>query len=427
MSLETETLGTHNHDDCAEVVPRYLRQGFLFWYIETYELNSVATGELKMLAFMEMPMLIADQIEDMKKNGTYKEPKKNPLSSMVCRTGFAEPSPSDVVYLVDADVFAYRAAATCDGKMYKVRYKVSNEPGVHSSKSYTTRYKKDMDAYCVANGIENPRITTVFKPEPESYAIHNVAMALESMYNNLVDDLKLSVNLFFEFYLTGATNFRKEVNPSYKEKRKEEHKPVHLNACKQYLMDKFGAMSVDRLEADDVLAIRNKQLNELGVANVIVSVDKDLLQIPGVHYNPVKDELLSVTEWQARYNFWKQVLMGDVTDGIYGISGVGPKTAEKILATRDSDLDESFFIASLLAYLKDIEKNIPQEMAGYLTPKDKYDLALAALTNVARQVHLLRDPKEVWEPPLTRGAILPSEIQAILQETPENGEVQEQV
>ena len=377
-------------------------------------------------------MLIADQIEDMKKNGTYKEPKKNPLSSMVCRTGFAEPNSSDVVYLIDADVFAYRAAATCDGKMYKVRYKVSNEPGVHSAKGYTTRYKKDMDAYCVANGIENPKITTVFKPEPESYAIHNVAMALESMYNSLVDShIGDTKNLFFELYLTGATNFRKEVNPSYKEKRKEEHKPVHLNACKQYLMDKFGAMSVDRLEADDVLAIRNKQLNELGVANVIVSVDKDLLQIPGVHYNPIKDELQSINDITARYNFWKQVLMGDVTDGIYGISGVGPKTAEKILQSvrfGPSGADDSEYMnVTLTAYLKDVEKNIPQEMSGYLTPNDKYDLALAALTNVARQVHLLRDPKEVWEPPLTRGAMLPSEIQAILQETPENGEVQEQV
>lgn len=377
-------------------------------------------------------MLISEQIEEMKRNGTYKEPKKNPLSSMVCRTGFTAPNLGDIVYLVDADVFAYRAAATCDGKLYKVRYKEVNAGGTYSSKSYTTRYKKDMDAYCVANGIENPKITTVFKPEPESYAIHNVAMALESMYNNVADKFTTqtplhTVNLYFEFYLTGATNFRKEVNPSYKEKRKEEHKPVHLNACKQYLMDKFGAMQVDRLEADDVLAIRNKQLNELGIANVIVSVDKDLLQIPGVHYNPIKDEIQSVTEFTARYNFWKQVLMGDITDGIYGISGVGPKTAEKILATRDSDSDESFFIASLLAYLKDIEKNIPQEMAGYLTPKDKYDLALAALTNVAKQVHLLRDPKEVWEPPLVQKGATLSEIQELQKEAPENGAVQEQV
>ena len=186
-------------------------------------------------------------------------------------------------------------------------------------------------------------------------------------------------------------------------------------------------MSVDRLEADDVLAIRNKQLNELGVSNVIVSVDKDLLQIPGVHYNPIKDEIQSITEFSASYNFWKQVLMGDVTDGIYGISGVGPKTAEKILASRSSDLEEAFFIASLLAYLKDVEKNIPQEMAGYLTPKDKYDLALAALTNVARQVHLLRDPKEVWEPPTTQGEMISNAMQTILKEAPENGAVQEQV
>ena len=78
-------------------------------------------------------------------------------------------------------------------------------------------------------------------------------------------------------------------------------------------------------EADDALGCA--QTDE----TCIVSIDKDLLMIPGNHYNFVRDEYSKVDEQQGWYNFYKQLLTGDRTDNICGIKGVGPKTAEKLL------------------------------------------------------------------------------------------------
>jgi 5'-3' exonuclease len=63
---------------------------------------------------------------------------------------------------------------------------------------------------------------------------------------------------------------------------------------------------------------------------IIASVDKDLLQVPGKHYNFVKNELYDISPQEGLKKFWTQMLVGDVADNIFGIKGIGPKKAEKI-------------------------------------------------------------------------------------------------
>jgi hypothetical protein len=63
----------------------------------------------------------------------------------------------------------------------------------------------------------------------------------------------------------------------------------------------------------------------------LVGVDKDLLQIPGWHFNPSKDLEKYVNDFDAYYSFCTQLLTGDRTDNIPGLVGVGPKKAEKTL------------------------------------------------------------------------------------------------
>ena len=62
---------------------------------------------------------------------------------------------------------------------------------------------------------------------------------------------------------------------------------------------------------------------------VIVSTDKELDQIPGVHYNWVKDEIYKIDSFNASRNMWMRVLSGDSTANIQGIPGMGPKKADK--------------------------------------------------------------------------------------------------
>jgi hypothetical protein len=57
----------------------------------------------------------------------------------------------------------------------------------------------------------------------------------------------------------------------------------------------------------------------------IVTIDKDLNCIPGWHYNWDKGSIYNVTEEEAYRCFYKQMITGDVSDHIPGLSEKHPK------------------------------------------------------------------------------------------------------
>ena len=132
----------------------------------------------------------------------------------------------------------------------------------------------------------------------------------------------------YKAYITGKGNFRNDiaVTAPYKGNRKDMKRPKHYEAIRKHLVD-LGATQVEGMEADDAIAIE-------ATANggFIVSIDKDLDQIPGHHYNFVKHEEYFVTEEQGLLNFYKQILTGDRVDNIMGIKGIGPVKADKLLS-----------------------------------------------------------------------------------------------
>ena len=84
-------------------------------------------------------------------------------------------------------------------------------------------------------------------------------------------------------------------------------------------------------------------MNELKVAvkgrgNFRKGIDKDLLQIPGNHYNFNKKTHRFVSDDEAHKLLMIQCLTGDRTDNIPGIKGIGPKKAEKILEGVNTDV-----------------------------------------------------------------------------------------
>ena len=109
----------------------------------------------------------------------------------------------------------------------------------------------------------------------------------------------------YRAWITGKTNFRFEIATTvpYKGNRKDAPKPKHYDALRKHLM-KLGAIMTEGEEADDAVAIASTKGNYW-----IVHVDKDLDQLPGWHYNPVKDEEYYVTEFEGLYSFYKQILL----------------------------------------------------------------------------------------------------------------------
>jgi len=133
--------------------------------------------------------------------------------------------------------------------------------------------------------------------------------------------------------ISDKENFRKTVYPNYKSNRKKTRKPLGYPAMVEWARGKYDCITLPGLEADDVLGIFATMPPNKAQA-IMVSDDKDLKTVPGRLYRPMSDELMTITEAEADYNFLLQTLTGDTTDGYPGLKGYGPKTAEKLLGSR---------------------------------------------------------------------------------------------
>lgn len=179
----------------------------------------------------------------------------------------------------------------------------------------------------------------------------------------------------YKAYITGKGNFRNDiaVTAPYKGNRKDMKRPKHYEAIRKHLVD-LGATQVEGMEADDAIAIE-------ATANggFIVSIDKDLDQIPGHHYNFVKHEEYFVTEEQGLLNFYKQILTGDRVDNIMGIKGIGPVKADKLLAKCKTE--KEMFDVCVKAY------------------NDNGEDGVLRTTENGKLLWLLRAPNQHYQPP----------------------------
>ena len=131
----------------------------------------------------------------------------------------------------------------------------------------------------------------------------------------------------------GHGNFRNDIYPEYKANRPtmSDARKEALNYGHDYMVKKHDAVMADGMEADDLVSIWSAECRDADKDYVVAGIDKDLLQIPGNHYNFVKQTHQFVDYDTAHHNLMVQCLTGDSTDNIPGIKGVGPKKAEKFL------------------------------------------------------------------------------------------------
>ena len=188
-------------------------------------------------------------------------------------------------------------------------------------------------------------------------------------------------------------SFRREIYPPYKGHRPDP--PEDLVPQFPLMRDTvraFGLTPVeqDRYEADDLIATYAREANERGADVLIVSADKDLMQLvgPGVAmYDPASgereerrigpDEVFAYFGGGADKVVDIQALAGDSTDNVPGAPGIGVKTAAQLIAEY-GDLD------TLLAKAHGIKQPKRREV---LTNPDS-----VALIRLSKQlVTLIRD------------------------------------
>jgi hypothetical protein len=174
----------------------------------------------------------------------------------------------------------------------------------------------------------------------------------------------------YSVYLTGTDNFRREIAPSYKANRPDE-RPAHWQAVREFLVTHHKAEVCNGHEADDQLGIQ--QDKERGTT-VICSIDKDLLQIPGRHYNFVKKTFQEVGTDEGLKHLYLQSLIGDRSDNIIGVAGIGPVKAAQAL---DGLLPEEWYDKCRELYNDD----------------ERFHLNMKLL-------YIWQKPDDIWQPPI---------------------------
>jgi 5'-3' exonuclease len=123
-------------------------------------------------------------------------------------------------------------------------------------------------------------------------------------------------------FLSGSSNFRYDIYPDYKANRRDVVRPQWLQVVREFLLMEWDASVTDGYEADDALGIKQSELTAIKFTPIICTLDKDLRQIPGVHYNWVK-EIIDVVDSRCSFiNFYTQLLLGDKSDNIPGFDGM---------------------------------------------------------------------------------------------------------
>lgn len=222
---------------------------------------------------------------------------------------------NDLVALIDADTLAYTACLNTE---------------VQESLLPRDMYTSDEWDEIVNNpnyDANNDCIWTI-----------NIDMAYDKAMEKLGKIYEKTGCRSCELHFTGGReNFRYQVKTDYKDNRTGMRTPTGLKELKAKLLENHCGTISTEYEADDIVVYKKIKEPEL---YVMVAVDKDLLySVPGRHFNyyesskyDIDMKWMEVDEQTALRWAYIQCLVGDKTDNIEGIKGVGPAKAEKILA-----------------------------------------------------------------------------------------------
>ncbi len=160
---------------------------------------------------------------------------------------------------------------------------------------------------------------------------------------------------YLVWVLDAGTSFREERYPEYKSTRKKLDQELQADFDRsvertRQLLDAFrvAVVEVPGYEADDVIGTLAMQAAARGLEAVIVSGDKDFYQLIGPRVallNPGRGGPAAVDEvWVDETNAAERLgvppgqvadflaLVGDASDNVPGVKGIGEKGAQKLLA-----------------------------------------------------------------------------------------------
>lgn len=191
-------------------------------------------------------------------------------------------------------------------------------------------------------------------------------------------------------------NYRNDIFPDYKGTRREI--PEELIPQFPIIREAVSALNLNQLEmegfeADDLIATYAAKALEKGYEAVVVSADKDLMQLirPGVtFYDPMKDKFFSPEDVKEKFGVYPdkvvdvQALAGDSIDNVPGVPGIGLKTAAQLI-------EEFGSLEGVLTRAAEIKQNKRRETLLANINNARISLQLVTLKNDVPVEHDIED------------------------------------
>lgn len=175
------------------------------------------------------------------------------------------------------------------------------------------------------------------KESPEDDGYHNLEDAkakFDEVFTSIINRIEEDYIIDKVITFNGAIgNFRKQISKKYKANRVDAQRPPILNEMHDYVKEAYDSIVGRGVETDDMVATYWTTLsNTFGREEVIiVSIDKDYKQLPCIiyDYHYKKQCYYNITEAEARYNFYEQMITGDAADNVNYCKGYGPAYCRK--------------------------------------------------------------------------------------------------
>ncbi|MDR2075233.1 MAG: hypothetical protein LBP31_03365 [Holosporales bacterium] len=152
-------------------------------------------------------------------------------------------------------------------------------------------------------------------------------------------------SMFIAAFDSSRKTFRNEIYENYKANRRKMPRELlsQIDIVKE-ATDAFGFVRAEYLgyEADDIIASYTKVISPLKHTINIISSDKDLMQLLDPEnniniYDPTKNKYITIDDVKAKFGVSPEkvldvmALVGDSSDNIPGIHGIGHKTAASLI------------------------------------------------------------------------------------------------
>lgn len=142
---------------------------------------------------------------------------------------------------------------------------------------------------------------------------------------------------------SGSKNFRHELFSAYKANRKDVDNDLILQfPLIREVAQLFNFCTVEKegFEADDIIATLTKEITARGFEVVIVSSDKDLMQLVSEQvkmFDSMKNKYIGFEQVKEKFGVEPSqvvdvlAIMGDSSDNVPGVKGIGPKGAAELI------------------------------------------------------------------------------------------------